>query len=175
MLTITKYMPSSNRMNLATLLLVFVAAAGVAAAQTTASLEPSPEKADLTNKALSTPHKPLDSVYKEVKIGSGADEVRKLLGKATIDDKDGFFYEMDSEMVQIRLDDEGKVRLIAVTYSSESPNVPKYANIFGAEPEVAKPDGSIYKLVRYPEAGYWIAYSKTAGEKPSVIVTMQKL
>jgi len=55
-------------------------------------------------KDVSSNPRPLATIYKEIKIGTDADQVRKLLGKASIDDKDGFFYEMDSEIVQIRLD-----------------------------------------------------------------------
>ncbi len=38
----------------------------------------------------------------------------------------------------------------------------------------AKPDGSAYKLVTYPRAGYWVAYSRTAGDEPLTIITMQR-
>ena len=131
--------------------------------------QPAPHKTPLSI------HQPIESVYKNVKIGTTADEVRELLGKAEIDDKDGFFYEMDSEMVQIRLDENAKVRLISVTYSGKSPNAPKYSDVFGDDPANAKPDGSVYKLVRYPDAGYWVAYSKTGGGEPTITVTMQKL
>ncbi|MCY7347651.1 MAG: hypothetical protein LH614_15715 [Pyrinomonadaceae bacterium] len=115
--------------------------------------------------------------YKEVKIGATDDEVRDRLGKkAAIDDKDGFFYQFDDEMAQIRLDQDKKVRLIAITYTSENKNTPQFADVFGAD-VAAEPgaDGKIYKLVRYPEAGYWVTYSRTAGDKPTVTVTMQKL
>ena len=114
--------------------------------------------------------------YKGIKIGTTADEVRDKLGKAEIDDKDGFFYREDDEMVQIRLDADKKVRFVAFTFLNNNKNALKFADVFGAgTPEVAQPDGSVYNLVRYPEAGYWVAYSRTAGEKPTVTVTMQKL
>lgn len=116
--------------------------------------------------------------YKEVKIGSTADEVRDKLGKAKIDDKDGFYYRFnDSEFAQIRLDKNNMVRLISITYSGDNKNTPSYADVFGADAAVAaaKPDGSVYKLVRYPQAGYWVAYSRTSGNDPSVTVTMQKI
>jgi len=114
--------------------------------------------------------------YKGIKIGTTAEEVRDKLGKAKIDDKDGFFYDADDEMVQIRLDGDQKVRLVSITYLNKNEHTPKYADVFGAEAQApTKPDGSIYNLVRYPEAGYWVAYSRTAGEKPTVTVTMQKL
>jgi hypothetical protein len=114
--------------------------------------------------------------YKGVKIGTTAEEVRDKLGKAKIDNKDGFFYEGDDEIVQIRVDGNKKVRFVSVTYSDKNENTPKHADVFGAEAQVpTKPDGSIYNLIDYPEAGYWVAYSRTAGEKPTVTVTMQKL
>lgn len=119
---------------------------------------------------------PILTDYKGIKIGATAEEVRDKLGKAKIDDKDGFFYNLDDEMVQIRLDSDKKVNLISITYSSENENTPTYAEVFGtATPVSEKPDGSIYNLVDYPKAGYWVAYSRAAGENPSVTVTMQKL
>ena len=120
---------------------------------------------------------PVLTNYKDVKIGMTDKEVRDKLGKAEIDDKDGFFYRFsDDEFAQIRLDNDKKVRLLAVTYSGENKNAPKYTDVFGADAKIeAKPDGSVYKLIRYPEAGYWVAYSRTAGDKPSVTVTMQKM
>ncbi len=119
---------------------------------------------------------PVLTEYKSIKIGTPADEVRDKFGKAKIDDKDGFFYDWGEEMAQIRLDADKKVLLVSITYSDKNENTPKYADVFGAEtPAPTKPDGSIYNLVRYPEAGYWVAYSRTAGEKPTVTVTMQKL
>ncbi len=120
---------------------------------------------------------PVLQSYKDIKIGTTADEVRNKLGKAVIDDKDGFYYEFDdAEMAQIRLDADKKIRLIAVTYAGKNKNAPKLEDVFGTE-VAAEPrtDGMIYKLVRYPEAGYWVAYSRAVGENPTVTVTMQKL
>ena len=155
-------------------LVLFAALSGETSGQSIPSLHNAANE-PVAQKAVSAASGPITSIYKELKIGASADEVRRLLGEAQIDDKDGFFYDLDSEVVQIRLDPQGTVRLIAVTYADGSPNAPKYADIFGAEQPAIKPDGSIYELVRYPEAGYWIAYSKTAGDKPTVTVTMQKL
>jgi hypothetical protein len=119
---------------------------------------------------------PVLTDYKGIKIGANAEEVRDRLGKPKIDDKDGFFYDWDDEMAQIRVDGDKKVRLVSITYLDKNDNTPKYADVFGAEAQVpTKSDGSIYNLIRYPEAGYWVAYSRTAGEKPTVTVTMQKM
>ena len=118
---------------------------------------------------------PRTAEYRSIKIGTTAEEVRNKLGKATIDDKDGFYYRFsDEEFAQIRLGPEINVRLIAVTYSGK--NAPKVTDVFGNKVKVeTKPDGSIYKLVRYPNAGYWLAYSSTASENPTITVTMQEL
>ena len=32
----------------------------------------------------------------------------------------------------------------------------------------------MHKMVTYTEAGYWVSYSRTAGDSPLVIITMQK-
>jgi len=174
MLTIIQdiHLPVRHSAAAASAVLVFFALS--ASAQNATSLHTEAGDPTTKKRAITAPQ-PVASVYKEIKIGTSADEIRKLLGKAKIDDKDGFFYDMDSEAVQIRLDENEKVRIIAVTFTNNSPQMPKYADLFGAAPAAPNPDGSIYKLVRYPDVGYWIAYSKTAGEKPSVTVTMQKL
>ena len=118
---------------------------------------------------------PVWTNYRGIKIGMTADEVRDKLGKAKIDDKDGLFYQFsDEESAQINFDKDKEVQLISVTYSHKNENAPKYTDVFGSE-AAAKPDGSIYNLVDYPEAGYWVAYSRMSGDKPTVTITMQKL
>lgn len=166
---------------LAGLILVLLFGAATIFGQTTDNTQTAAAATNTTASQTNEPPKtvmmPVLKSYKEVKIGTTDDEVRDLLGKkAVIDDKDGFFYQYDDEMVQIRLDKDKKVRLIAITYLSGNNNAPKIENVFGMDVK-AEPgaDGSIYKLVRYPEAGYWVTYSRTAGEKPTVTVTMQKL
>jgi len=46
--------------------------------------------------------------------------------------------------------------------------------VFGGPVEV-KPDGSVYQMVKYERAGYYVAYSLDAGDAPFVTVVMQKL
>jgi hypothetical protein len=66
------------------------------------------------------------------------------------------------------------VKAIAITYSGDDHNAPTSQAVLGEEIQ-AKPDGSVYELKRYPAAGYWVAYSRTAGDKPVITVTVQKL
>lgn len=163
----------------AALVLIFWVFAAAGNAQINS--EPMPMTAQSGEKVAETKKvvilQPVLTNYKEIKIGTAADEVRNKLGKPKIADKDGFFYEIsDDELAQIRIDKDKKVRLIAITYTDKNKNAPKYADIFGADAtETAQPDGSIYNLVRYPDSGYWVAYSRTAGDKPTVTVTMQKM
>ncbi|HVG30895.1 MAG TPA: hypothetical protein VM864_14390 [Pyrinomonadaceae bacterium] len=79
-----------------------------------------------------------------------------------------------SERARVYYDDKGNASAIIVTYIGKSGDAPKPGAVLGAALE-AKADGSMYKLVQYPKAGYWIAYSRTAGDEPLTMVTMQKM
>jgi hypothetical protein len=121
---------------------------------------------------------PVFTEYKGVAIGMTADEVRdKIDNKPKLEDKDGFYYVFsDNEAMQIVLDENKKVKVISIIYSGENSNTPTYEAVFGKEvPLEPGTDGRVYNLVRYPQSGFWVAYSKGAGENPTVTVTIQKL
>lgn len=121
---------------------------------------------------------PVFSEYKGIVIGMPADEVReKIDKKPKIEDKDGFYYVFsDNESMQIVLDENKKVKVISIIYSGGNANAPTYEAVFGKDVSLEPgADGRVYKLIRYPESGYWVAYSSGAGEKPTVTVTIQKL
>ncbi len=133
--------------------------------------------ATMPKSAQKTVLQPVMTDYKGIKIGMTADEVRdKLDAKPKVADKDGFYYVFsDDESAQITLDKNKKVRVISVTYSGKDA-APKYEDVFGKDISLAeKPSGRIYNLVRYPEAGYWVAYNRSAGNSPTTTVTMQKM
>jgi hypothetical protein len=115
---------------------------------------------------------------KGIAIGMTADEVKDKLGKAKFTDPNGFYYVFsDDETMQVTLDADKKVQMIAAIYMGDEANAPKYEDVFGAGATIeAQPDGKIYKLVNYPDAGYWVAYSRVmvSGE-PTTTVTMQKM
>lgn len=119
---------------------------------------------------------PVWQSYKNVAIGMTDAQVREKLGIPK-DEKDGFYYVVsETETVQILFDEAKKVKTVCVVFSEDHPGAPTFADVFGksatAEP---KPDGSIFKMMRYENAGYWISYNRSAGEKPMVIVTLQKI
>jgi outer membrane protein assembly factor BamE (lipoprotein component of BamABCDE complex) len=113
--------------------------------------------------------------YKGVRIGMTADETRKKLGPPTDKgDAQDFYLVSNKESVQVMYDGGKKVSAIALIYMNAGDKAPTPKAVMGDEVE-ARPDGSVYKLVRYPKAGYWLSYSRTAGDSPIVSVTMQKM
>lgn len=114
--------------------------------------------------------------YRKIAIGTPADTLREAWGKPKMEYPDGLIYELsDSETVQIVIGPEKKTATISVTFA-EGKGAPAFAEVFGTAimPE-KRENGSVYKMVRYPEAGYWVAYSMGPGEKANVSLTMQKL
>ena len=114
--------------------------------------------------------------YRGVQIGWLADDVRKKLGSpANKDDEQDFYVFNEKETAQILYDKATrKVTAISVDFMNGASGVITPQQVFGAEIE-AKADGSKYKLVRYPKVGYWISYSRTAGDSPLITVTIQKM
>ena len=126
-------------------------------------------------KAAPTPEKASYGGYKGVMIGLSADEARKKLGnpKDKSDTQD-FFVFSDNESAQVYYDTTKSVSLVSVSYVGKVNGVPSPKEVFG-EDVAAKEDGSVFKMVRYPKAGYWISYNKTAGDDPIVTITVQRL
>ena len=112
---------------------------------------------------------------REVELGMSADEAKHKLGRPEVQDDTGMYFTLSGgDSVQIGLGEDKKVRTVAVIYAAGSKNAPSLADVFG--PDVEKVAGDTYKMVRYPDAGYWVSYSRTnSGDKPVVIVTMKKM
>ena len=114
--------------------------------------------------------------YRGVQIGWLADDVRKKLG-VPIDkgDEQDFYKLNDNETCQVLYDKASrKVTAISVDFSNGASSVITPQQVFGADIE-SKPDGSKYRIVRYPKAGYWVSYYRTGGNTPMITVTMQKM
>lgn len=128
------------------------------------------------NRAGAADDEPVFHEYRGVQIGFLADDVRKKLGApANKGDEQDYYVFGEKETAQILYDKATrKVVAISVDFMSGATDVLTPQQVFGAEID-AKPDGSKYRLVRYPKAGYWLSYSKTAGETPIVSVTITKL
>lgn len=115
--------------------------------------------------------------YRGVQIGWLADDVRKKLGNpADKGDEQDVYKFSDSESCQVQYDKTTrKVTAISVDFSNNASTVITPQQVFGADIIEKKPDGSMYKMVRYPKAGYWVSYYRGGGDSPMITVTMQKL
>jgi hypothetical protein len=119
---------------------------------------------------------PLFSDFKGVRIGMPTDEARKKLGnpKDKGDEQD-FYVFNDNQSVAVYYDKATKkVTAISIDFMNGANQIPTAREIIGSEID-SKSDGSGYKLVRYPKAGYWVSYSKTGGKEPTITITMQKI
>ena len=117
---------------------------------------------------------PQFSDFKGVHIGMPTEEVRKKLGNPRDKgDEQDFYVFNDTQAVQIFYDKAKTVNAISIDFMSGASQIPDPKNVVG-ELEI-KTDGSAYKLVRYPKAGYWVSYSRTAGKDPTTTITMQKI
>jgi hypothetical protein len=123
----------------------------------------------------STPlDKPPFSEYKSVSIGTTTSIVRNKLGspKEKSDDQD-FYVFSDNESAQFFYDKAHLVTAIMITYTGDIKSAPSPMTVLGEE-VTANPDGGIFKMVRFPKAGYWISYNRSGGEGPVVSIAMQK-
>jgi len=165
------------------LVTLFLLSSLLATAQELTSSQPKPDEIASSGEraAMNQPSEmPITAapVYQEfmgIALGMDADEVRsKLRHLKEKGERQDFFVFSESQSAQIVYDDQGKVIVISVDYVGNDGKAPSPESVL-AEAVHAKQDGSIYQLKRYPEAGYWVAYSRTAGDNPIVTVTMQKM
>jgi hypothetical protein len=132
--------------------------------------------AQTTKKSAGGEEEPVFLDYRGIQIGWLADDVRKKLG-VPVDkgDEQDFYKFNDNETCQVLYDKTTrKVTAISIDFSSGASSAITPQQVFGADID-SKPDGSKYKLVRYPKAGYWVSYYRGTGNTPSITVTMQKM
>ena len=118
---------------------------------------------------------PLFQEYRAVRLGMTTDEVRKKLNNLSDkSDEQDFFVFSENENAQVFYDKSKKVFAISINFLNGASEIPTPKSIFGSDVP-PKQDGSCYKLVRYPKAGYWVSFSRTAGDSPLTTVTLQKI
>lgn len=117
---------------------------------------------------------PLFTEYKGVKLDMGPQEVRAKLGDPVLKDEEmDYFIFPDGVTAQVAYDKTHKVRAISVDYAAGT-GAPDYRTVVGTELET-RPDGSVYKIVRYESLGFWVSYNRTAGPVITVTITIQKI
>jgi hypothetical protein len=119
--------------------------------------------------------RPAFSDFKGVHLGMTADEARKKLGSPRDKSAEQDFYVFnDTQAVQVFYDKGGAVSAISIDFMDGAKPIPSARDVLGTEAD-AKADGSVYKMMRYPKAGYWVSYSRTAGSSSTTTITMQKI
>lgn len=148
----------------------------IANAQTSANQSAQEEVATAANSSptnAAAANVPAFKDYRGIAIGMTAAEVRARLDRLKKGDGQDFLVFSEHESAQIYYDDKGNVTAISIDYFGDS-QAPAPEAVLGVGLE-AKADGSMYQLNRYPDAGYWVSYNRTAGDKPIVTITMQKM
>ena len=158
------------------LILLAIGFISIANAQTTSNSSEQQAVAAVANSPArsSAAAVPVFKDYRGIHIGMTAEEVRSTLDNIKKDKAQDVFVYSEHESAQIFYDDQGKVTAISIDYFGDNSNVPSPAAVLGTDLQ-PKADGSMYQLNRYPEAGYWVSYNRTAGDKPIVTITMQKM
>ena len=112
--------------------------------------------------------------YRGIQLGMITDEVRKKLGDPRDKGEEQDFWVFnETETAQVVYDKTRKVVTISADFINNRAALTA-KQVFGADVE-PKPDGSVYKMVRYPKAGYWLSYNRTSGTSPLVTITLQKI
>lgn len=116
---------------------------------------------------------PLMTDYKGVRIGMTADEAHAKLGKGMKVDNYEFYVFSDQETAQLLFDASNQVIGISVDFLGGI-GAPDYRSVVGPDINV-KPDGSMYKMVRYDNLGFWVSYNRTANSSVVMVsITIQK-
>jgi hypothetical protein len=104
---------------------------------------------------------------------SAADVLQKLGAPKSDADNNFFYIFSETETVDIIFTSEKKVGSVSAMFTEEHINPPKFEDVFSKNVKaVPKPDGAIFKRVNFPEAGYWVSFNRTAGDKAMVIVVI---
>ena len=116
---------------------------------------------------------PLYREYRGVRLGMTAEEARAKLGvPAMKSDEQDFYVFSANETAQLVYVDQ-KVVTISTDYTSGI-GAPDYKTVVG-ESLLEKPDGSLFRMVRYDSERFWISYNKSASEVPVVTITIGKM
>lgn len=154
-------------------ILLITAAIVVAAAFFSAGTRTS--AARVTPRTLPTPERTLFTEYRGVKIGMPAADVRTKLGKAKdeTDTQDQYIFS-ESESAQFYYDATKNVNAIMITFTGDVTKAPTAKDVFGQD-LTPNDQGMIFKMEKYPKAGFWISYTRTSGSDQMVNIALQKM
>jgi len=115
---------------------------------------------------------PIYREYRGVRLGMTMEEARTKLGTAAMRSDDLDFYVFsENETAQIAYNQAHKVVTISVDYTNGI-GAPDYRTVVGSD-ILTRPDGSIYKMVEYQSADFWVSYNRSATTVHVVTITLQ--
>ncbi len=125
--------------------------------------------------AISQTEKPTLTVYKGVSLGMTIEKSRAILGNPQEKAEGQDFYKVsENESFQVYYDVNQTVTALMITFSGSIDAAPTPKDVFG-EDAAENADGSIFKMVRYPKAGFWISYNRSPADDKMVSIAMQKI
>lgn len=139
-----------------------------------AQAKPAPKTGNAFSEPAATQQPPY-SDYKGVRIGMSKEDARAKLGSPTREfETQDLYVVSETEAAQLFYDATHRVEAISIDYIGDKTGAPDYKAIVGDNIQV-NPDGSMHKLVRYEQLGFWVSYSRTAGDLGIITVTIKKL
>ena len=116
---------------------------------------------------------PLYREYRGVRLGMTAAEARTKLGEPAMkSDEQDFYVFSANETAQLVYVDQ-KVVTISSDYAG-GVGAPDYKSVVG-EDLLQRPDGSLFRMVRYDSERFWVSYYKSASAVPVVTITIGTL
>ena len=122
-------------------------------------------------KTISQIQQPVYREYHGVRLGMTATEVRTKLGEPVLkSDEQDFYVVTPNETTQIAYNTAQRVVMISTDYTG-GVGAPDYKTVVG-EGLLERPDGSLFRMVRYDAEHFWVSYNKSASVAPVVTITI---
>ena len=122
-------------------------------------------------KTDSTETQPIYREYRGVRIGMTIEEARTKLGEPLFKSEDQDVYVFSANETTQLVYTKRKVTCISTDYLG-GVGAPDYRAVVGSELET-RPNGSLYKMVRYDKEGFWVSYNQSGTTVPMITVTIQ--
>jgi len=122
-------------------------------------------------KSISQAQQPVYREYRGVRLGMTAVEVRAKLGEPVLkSDEQDYYVVTPNETTQIAYNTAQKVVMISTDYTG-GVGAPDYRSVVG-EGLLQRPDGSVFRMVRYESEHFWVSFNKTESAVPIVTITI---